>query len=117
MVQSLLSLADGVTDEIIDTGKISRESYEVIFTPKMQLDSVKDAKNNLSAVFTYTKKGEPDSIVFKLQSVSIELLFDSVKYGNAKVKSLPPMDTGKALMDVLQGGLMNLEDLLAPGGE
>ncbi|MGI6198067.1 MAG: hypothetical protein ACOYIS_02925 [Candidatus Cloacimonadaceae bacterium] len=116
-VQGLFSLADSYVDEIVDTGKISRESLEINFTPKMQLDSVKDAKNKLSAVFTYTKKGEPDAIVFKIKSASIELLFDKVKYGNAKVTPLPPMDTGQGLMDLLQGGLMNLEDVLAPGGE
>lgn len=116
-VHGILNLSDSYVDEIIDTGKVSRSSYEVSFTPKMQLESVKDSANKLSAVFTYTKKGEPDTIVFKLKSASIELLFDKVKYGDAQVKALPPMEAAQGIMDLLQGGLLNLEELLAPGGE
>ena len=107
-VKSLLSLADGFTDEIIDTGKISRSGFEVNFTPKMQLESLKESKNNLSANFSYTKKGEPDSIIFKFKSASIELLFDKVKYGNATVTPLPEMNVGQGVIDLLQGGLLNL---------
>jgi hypothetical protein len=117
MVNSLLDIAEGYTDEIIDTGKISRQDFEVNFTPKMQLESVKDSKNNLSASFTYTKKGEPDSIILKFKSASLEMLFDKVKYGNAEVKPLPEMSVGQGVMDLLQGGLPNLGDILAPEGD
>ena len=116
-VQSLLSLADAYVDEIIDTGKISRQDLEINFTPKMQLESVKEAQNNLSASFTYTKKGEPDTIIIKFKSASIEPLFDKVKYGNAEVTPLPEMSVGQGVMDLLQGGMLNFGDLAAPEGD
>ena len=116
-VQSLLDLADTYVDEIIDTGKISRENLEINFTPKMQLESVKESKYDLSANFTYTKKGEPDTIILKIKSASLELLFDKVKYGNAEVKALPQMSVGQGIMDMLQDGLFNLGDLAAPEGD
>lgn len=93
------NLAELYMDEIIHTGKVQKDGWEISFSPQMQLQSITNAKDQISTTFSYTKKGDPDIILMKMKSASIELLFDSVNYGVAKVVPLPSMNGNKSILN------------------
>lgn len=117
-LHTLLALAESYADEIIDEAKIEKESLQILFSPQMQLQSVKETKNNLSAAFSYTKKGEPDSILIKIKGASVELLFDNIKYGQAQVKALEKNSGGKSILNqFIESREFYNEDEIAPPEE
>jgi len=77
-------------DEIAANEEVSAGDLRVTFTPKMQLAKVEDATSGAVVSITYNSKGDPDKVLFRIDSnKSVELLVDSISYGEAEAVPLP----------------------------
>lgn len=77
-------------DEIAANEAVSAGDLRVTFTPKMQLAKVEDATSGAVVSITYNSKGDPDKVLFRIDSnKSVELLVDSISYGEAEAVPLP----------------------------
>jgi len=77
-------------DEIAANEAVSAGDLRITFTPKMQLAKVEDATSGAVVSITYNSKGDPDKVLFRIDSnKSVELLVDSISYGEAEAVPLP----------------------------
>jgi hypothetical protein len=78
-------------DTIINTNKLTLGSVELLFNDSMQLEKITETLTGVQLSITRNSKGDPDKVkLIAGASTSIELLIDSITYGNAEIIPLPP---------------------------
>lgn len=100
---NLDTLISRYADEVITNRKISHSGMEISFSQDLRLTSISDSTSGAQITFTYNSKGAPDKVNLKLdKSASVELLVDSIKYGDAEIIPLPKVETPNILYQLLE---------------
>lgn len=103
MLANVDSLVNIYGDEIIATGKVEVSGIRITFTPDLRLQQVLEPASGSAVTFTYTPKGDPDTIEFVLdESSSAKLLFDKVQYGDPGIVPLPRISGSTILEQYLE---------------
>jgi len=103
MLANVDSLVNTYGDGIIATCKVDVSGISITFTPEMRLQQVLETASGTRVTFTYTPKGDPDTIEFVLdESASVKLLFDKVQYGDPGIVPLPRISGSTILEQYLE---------------
>jgi len=110
MLGSLDSLVTLYEDEIIRNKVVVHDSVRVSFSPRLQVQEVKDLRSGLQMNITYDSSGEPDQIDIRLErGMALSLLVDRMSYGPQVFEPLErPNPTN---MDLLRLFQQQLEDM------
>ncbi len=110
MLGSLDSLITLYEDEIIRNKVVVHDSVQVSFSPRLQVQEVKDLRSAMQMSISYDSSGEPDQIDLRLdRGIALSLLVDRMSYGPQVFEPLPrPNPTN---MDLLRLFQQQLEEL------
>lgn len=110
MLGSLDSLITLYEDEIIRNKVVVHDSVQVSFSPRLQVQEVKDLRSAMQMSISYDSSGEPDQIDLRLdRGIALSLLVDRMSYGPQVFEPLArPNPTN---MDLLRLFQQQLEEL------
>lgn len=100
-IRDINALVETYADSILATGQITLEGVQISFDSQLRLQRIYDPRSKGEALFSYTSKGHPDKLNFRMNNAGAELFFDRVQYGKATVEPLP-RQTGSILEQFLE---------------
>jgi len=78
-------------DSIINNQELNLEGLQLKFNSVMQLERIIEPKSGIEINISRTSKGDPDKVKLTIREKTyVELLIDSISYGNAHLEPLPP---------------------------
>ena len=85
------SLFTVYADSIINYQELNLEGLQLKFNSAMQLEKIIEPKSGMEININRNSKGDPDKVKLTIsENTYIELLIDSISYGNAQIEPLPP---------------------------
>ena len=85
------SLFTVYADSIINYQELNLEGLQLKFNSAMQLERIIEPKSGMEININRNSKGDPDKVKLTIsENTYIELLIDSISYGNAQIEPLPP---------------------------
>ena len=103
------SLISKYGDTIIENQYLEFDGTRLQFSERLQLEKITDSVSGAIIDIKYDRKGNPDTVSFRLDSdTAIDLLVDTITYGDAEVIPLPQ----KEMVPGLEQTLELLEQLL-----
>ena len=85
------SLFTVFADSIINHQELNLEGLQLKFNSAMQLERIIEPKSGMEININRNSQGDPDKVKLTIsENTYIELLIDSISYGNAQIEPLPP---------------------------
>ena len=85
------SLFTVFADSIINHQELNLEGLQLKFNSTMQLERIIEPKSGMEININRNSQGDPDKVKLTIsENTYIELLIDSISYGNAQIEPLPP---------------------------
>lgn len=107
MLADVDSLVATYGDAIIADRRAEISGISISFSPELRIQQITEPVSGAQITFTYTPKGDPDTILFAMDSsTSVKLLFDKVVYGDPNLVPLPRISGASILEQFLEPDTM-----------